>query len=224
MPGKKLKYMFGKFLISLADFIESSKTQKTLDQETFQKELNAFMQNYQGDAKDKEKFQFELNQYLKDKGYFFDRVEVNFSDKGKKSAETRLPKRITKISEDLNFYAKGLDIFTDTTEMIPGLICYTIEKIGPTDKVPYVRYRPVPRVITQVHDSGVNGGTIFFSYNHTFLKSMDFYSEKTGKVFSDETVIYSPLTEQQANYICKLLNTQSRLYYQKMSKQKQKTK
>ena len=75
----------------------------------------------------------------------------------------------------------------------------------------------MPRVITQIHDSGVNGGTIFFSYNHKFIKADQIAD--TYKVVSEDEIIYSPLTEQQADYICRLLNTQSRKIYQQKMKQ-----
>lgn len=217
MPGKTLKNKFGDFLILLADWLEPKKQNKKLTPQIFQQEMGEFVKTHTVDVNDIGKLQAQIKQYFADKGYSLDGHDLDVRPM-EQMKNIKLPSNITKITEDLNDYTKGINIFTDTTEMIPGLVCYTIEKIEPTDKIPYVRYRPVARVITQVHDSGVNGGTIFFSYNHNFVKSMDFNGWKTGKVFAEESVIYSPLTEQQANYICKLLNIQSRMFYHNQMK------
>ena len=120
-------------------------------------------------------------------------------------------KKVRKVTEDLNDNVTELSVFLDTTKMMPGLVCYVIEKIAPTQKKPYVTYRPTPRVITSVHDSGVNGGTIFFTYNHKISKNQSF--DGSYSVVSEDEVIYSPLTKEHADYICRLLNIQSRQVY-----------
>jgi len=146
---------------------------------------------------------------------------VNYENKEKPVEVKKLPKNIQKISEDLNDCIEGIEIFLHTTDMTPGLICYTIEKIAPNDKKPYVTYRPTPRVITQVHENGANGGTIILTYSHKFVKSVDFNGGKTGKVDSEVEALYTPLTKEHALYVCKILNVQSRLYYMQQIKKQQ---
>ena len=220
MPEKSLKNIIGNILIATSNWLRPSK--KQLESQSLQKELEEFMKNGDVDVGNPEKLRKDFKKYLKDKGYAFDEenMHVQYVDNSAQEqiSNFKLPKRIYKISEDLNKYTKGLDIFMDTTEMIPGLICYTIEEIAPTERNPFVRYKPVPRVITQIHDSGVNGGTIFFSYSYKFLSSTVLGNKKSGKFVSESEVIYSPLTEQQAKYICKLLNVQSRLFYEKQKR------
>ena len=228
---KKLKRKCGKVLISLADLISPSKKKKTLTQQDFQKELNNFMEIYRANvgasAFDAEEFQEGFTKYLKGKGYSLEgmnvQVKPKFGDEDEADDKLPEPKNIKEISEDLNKYVGDIEMVVDTTKMAPGLVCYTIEKIEPTNKLPYVRYKPVPRVITQIHDSGVNGGTIFFAYDHKFVSAANFSGKQSGQVISENEVIYSPLTKEHAIFICKLLNVQSRLFYQKMLK-KQNTK
>ena len=195
---------------------------KVLNQAMLEKEIQEFAKtkgyNLNDATFDLDKFQEELAQYLRNKNYSFERLNasINSENSDKKVGAALLPKRIYTISEDLNDCVKKLMVFADTTNMMPGLICYTIEKIE-QKKLPYITYRPTARVITQIHDSGVNGGTIFFSYKHRFSK-LDQFKDIYGVVSEDE-VIYSPLTKEQAEYICKLLNTQSRLLYQQKMKE-----
>lgn len=222
---KKLDSAFGKILISLANLISPSKNKKTLTQEAFQKELDLFTEIYKTNAGasafDVEEFQKGFTKYLKDKGYSLEGMNVHVKRKMEEDIDDLLPepKNIKEISEDFNKCLSNIEMVVDTTKMAPGLICYTIEKIEPTNKLPYVRYKPVPRVITQIHDSGVNGGTIFFAYDHKFVSAANFSGKQSGQVISEYEVIYSPLTKEHAIYICKLLNVQSRLFYQKMLKQ-----
>lgn len=201
---------------------------KVLDQPTIEKELSEFVEINGYDANDPnfdiEKFQNEFIEFLKAKNYDFAGVEASLIPS--QSAEIggggvlQALKKIHRVSENLNDLTKDLSVFVDTTKMLPGLVCYVIEKIAPTKKKPYVTYRPVPRVITQVHDSGVNGGTIFFSYNHKILTSQNLNG--MSYVVAEDEVIYSPLTKEHADYICALLNIQSKQVYTKYLKEKAK--
>ena len=123
---------------------------------------------------------------------------------------------ITKLSEELNDVAWGFSFYADTTKLLPGVIVYVVGKRPPTKDKPYVTYKPEPRVITSIHDSGVNGGTVFFTYSHEIVKPQSITkSDKDFQVISEEDVVYSPLTKGHAEYICKLLNLQSKRLYEK---------
>lgn len=124
--------------------------------------------------------------------------------------------KVTKISEELNNCSWDFNIYADTTKLLPGFIVYVIGKRTPNKEIPYITYKPEPRVITSIHDSGVNGGTVFFTYSHQVVKPQSITKgEKDFQVVSDEDVIYSPLTKGHAEYICKLLNLQSKRLYEK---------
>ena len=126
--------------------------------------------------------------------------------------------KVTKLTEDLNNapWAWNFAMYIDTTKLAPGVIVYVIGKRQPTDKKPYVTYKPEPRVVSSIHDSGVNGGTVFFTYTHKIENPQSITkSEKDFNIVSDEDVIYSPLTKDHAEYICKLLNLQSKRLYEK---------
>lgn len=126
--------------------------------------------------------------------------------------------KVTKLSEDLNDapWAWNFSMYIDTTKLCPGVIVYVIGKRPPTDEKPYVTYKPEPRVVSSIHDSGVNGGTVFFTYTHQIEKPQSITKgEKDFKVVSEEDVIYSPLTKGHAEYICKLFNLQSKRLYDK---------
>ncbi|MBR3148162.1 MAG: hypothetical protein IKF41_02335 [Alphaproteobacteria bacterium] len=230
MPKINLKAKFRKILFSLADFIAPAEAKKELTRELMQKEVDAFIKasGINGKSPDfnPEKFQSDFTKYLKSKNYSVDDLDLQVMratpEMMPQPDKMPEPKNIKKVSQDLNKYTKAVNVFVNTTEMMPGLVCYVIEKIEPTDKTPFVRYKPSPCVITQIHDNGVNGGTIFFSYEHKLISEANF-SNKQSKVVSESKVIYSPLTKEHAIYICKLLNAQSRLFYQKAIKQ-QKTK
>ena len=135
--------------------------------------------------------------------------------------------KITKISEDLNNLRWDFTLYTDTTKLLPGFIVYIIGKREPTKDKPYVTYKPEPRVIASIHDSGVNGGTVFFTYSHEVIKPQSITkSDKDFQIISEDDVIYSPLTKGHAEYICRLLNLQSKRLYEKnllkiLDKQKQ---
>lgn len=121
-----------------------------------------------------------------------------------------------KISEKINDMLDNIDMYIDTTKLAPGLVIYTITQQKPTEQRPWTVYKYEPRVITSIHDSGVNGGTVFFTYSHQFVNHLSFYGKKNKddfKVVSNEESIYSPLTREHAQLICAELNTQSRSLY-----------
>ncbi len=137
--------------------------------------------------------------------------------------------KITKLSEELNEIVWRIPVYTDTTKLLPGYIVYIIGKRKPTKEKPYVTYKPEPRVISYIHDNGVNGGTTFFTFSHRIEKSQSITKDETDfQVVSEEDVIYSPHTKFMAEYICKLYNLQSkRLYVKellKLANQNQKIK
>ena len=129
------------------------------------------------------------------------------------------PKRITKLSERLNDWQWDFEMYTDTTQLVPGLVIYVIDTIAPTDKRPYVTYRPSPRVIAEIRDSGVNNGTSFFVYNHNVVQKPEFKTLHKFNVVSELEIVYSPLTKGHAAYLCKLFNFQSRKTYLEYAKQ-----
>ena len=98
--------------------------------------------------------------------------------------------------------------------------------MAPTRTKPFVTYRPSPRIITQIHDNGVKGGTIFLTYEHKFVQHMNFNNTEKGygQVISETEVLYSPLTKEQADYICNLLNAQSKILYKQKMKEIVKAK
>ncbi len=234
MPETKdLKSRWKDVLVALKYLFKPSNAtnnapKKILDQETVEKELEEFakIKGYSAEDPnfDLDKFQAEFTQYLKDKNYTFKAIDTSLipvENLNDGNVLTSL-KNVRKITEDLNDNVTELSVFLDTTKMMPGLVCYVVEKIAPTQKKPYVTYRPTPRVITSIHDNGVNGGTIFFTYNHKLSKSQNF--EGVYSVVSEEEAIYSPLTKEHADYICKLLNIQSKQVYIKHMKELAKQK
>ena len=233
MPMKNLKHKFSEFLIALGNSLKSSNGKKQLDPQSFQKEIKEFVDtsgvNIHDPDIDLDKFQDDFKQYLESKNYECENItleaqHMNLAANPEKSEKLKLPGSIDKISEDLNIYTNGMDVFVDTTSMTPGLVCYTIKKIAPTSKKPYVTYKPEPRVITQVHDNGVNGGTIFLTCAHKVVKSADFNGRKDTIVVSEDEALYTPLTKEQAIYVCKILNAQSRIFYTQQMKRQQRTK
>ena len=123
---------------------------------------------------------------------------------------------VTKLSEELNNSDWDFPVYVDTTKLLPGFIVYVIGKRPPTEGKPYITYKPEPRVVSSIHDSGVNGGTVFFTYSHRIEKAQSITKgEKDFQVTAEEDVIYSPLTKAHAEYICRLLNLQSKRLYEK---------
>ncbi len=134
--------------------------------------------------------------------------------------------KVTKLSEELNDSRWNFPIYTDTTKLLPGFIVYVVGKRAPTAEKPYVTYKPEPRVVSSIHDSGVNGGTVFFTYTHQVVKQMSFNNknEPEFEIVSEEDVINSPLTKGHAEYICNLLNLQSKRLYEKQLAKMNKTR
>ena len=123
---------------------------------------------------------------------------------------------ITKISEDLNEVQWNFPLYIDTTKLFPGYVLYVVSKQEPTKETPYVTYKPEPRVVVSIHDSGVNGGTTFLTYSHMVVNSQSLIKDsKDFQVVACDDVIYSPLTKEHAKYICTLLNLQSKHLYEK---------
>lgn len=124
--------------------------------------------------------------------------------------------KVTKLSEELNDAAWNFPVYADTTKLLPGYIVYIIGQRQPTKEKPYVTYKPEPRVVSSIHDSGVNGGTTFFTFSHRIEKPQSITKSETDfQIVSEEDIIYSPLTKAHAEYICKLLNLQSKRLYEK---------
>lgn len=126
--------------------------------------------------------------------------------------------KVTKLSEDINEapWAWNFTLYNDTTQLVPGMIVYVVGKRAPTAEKPYITYKPEPRVISSIHDSGVNGGTVFFTYSHRIEKPQSYTRGNLDfTVVSDEQEILSPLTYKHAEFICRLLNLQSKRLYDK---------
>ena len=201
---------------------------KILDQETIQKEWEEFAKSRGYDDSDSSKLDVDLAelqadfvQYLKAKGYSSaDKIAkvsyVNSMGRMRHAKKFNMSKKIPYISERLNYNIGEITMFVDTRKIDPGLVCYTIEKIEPTASRPWVKYVPSARIIAQIHDSGVNGGTMFLSYKHKVVRTGQF--ENAPQIVSEDDVFYSPLTKEHALYVCKLLNVQSKNEYIKEMK------
>ena len=75
------------------------------------------------------------------------------------------------LSEDSeNEALNNIPVYLDTRSLTPGMVVYTVVPTPPTNEVPYTVYHIEPRIIAQIHDSGVNGGTIFITYSHYVSK------------------------------------------------------
>lgn len=138
-------------------------------------------------------------------------------DQNQEKPKQEKRKVIKKLSEDLNDELGGFAYYRDTSYLIPGLVVYVVEKVEPNKNTPWVTYRPEPRVIVNIHDNGVNNGTIFWTYSHQVVAAPNFDRDKTQVVSVEET-IFSPLTKKHAEYICKLLNADSKYTYIKSKK------
>ncbi len=205
----------------LTDAIIESEMQK------FIKEKNYTVEKMNNDMA---AFQVDFIEYLEKKDYNledYEGMEIAAEDALTQEAERanqkiKLP-AIRSISEKLN-KNWGFNIFSDTTVILPGLVVYVVDKIEPTEKIPYTTYKPAPRIIVSVHNNGVNGGTVFITYEHKLNREMNF--QQHYKLVSEYEVIYSPLTKTHAEYICRLLNFQSKQAYNKamikLQKQKQR--
>ena len=206
------------------------KPKTPLDQATVEKELAEFIKvngyNTNDPNFDIKQFQTGFIQYLKDKNYSFEGIEARLVDPDSLNPATGsdIPKNIRKISEDLNKYVFKWPIYPDTTEIRPGMVVYVIDQIQPTPKKPWVTYVSNPTIITQIHDNGVNGGTVFLTYDHKFVRTMDFGETQPFKVVSEDRAIYTPYTKEVGDGVCAFLNAQSRILYRQKMKELMKKK
>lgn len=155
----------------------------------------------------------DLNNEINDEG---DSQDI-LNQKDKKTVKL---KPIRKISEKINHDEdrwQSFNIFLDTRDIAPGMIVYVIEKIEPNEKIPYVTYTPSERIITEVQDNGVGNGTVFLSYAPKVASVSTYYTPQHNapQIISEHDVIYSPLTKAHAEFVCKLLNLQSKTLYKK---------
>ncbi|MBQ0013352.1 MAG: hypothetical protein KBS86_02160 [Proteobacteria bacterium] len=116
----------------------------------------------------------------------------------------------------------NLAVFVDTRNLMPGMVVYTVVPTPPTNKIPYVVYNIEPRIITQIHDSGVNGGTIFITYTHYVSNAVG--NDKQIQIKCEEETLYSPLTKEHAEYVAKKLTEQSKALYMKYCEQNQQSR
>lgn len=130
------------------------------------------------------------------------------------------PKEISKEEQDRLDNEKELNslmIFSDSSQLIPGYVVYIIEEIKPNKDKPYSTFRPVPRVITQIiNSSDSKNGSVFLSYKPIIQKDPAFNDNIMVK--AEEDSFYTPLTKEQATYVCKILNEQMKHYYEKKVK------
>lgn len=172
---------------------------------------------------DSDTLESEFRDFLEQKGYDVSALleMVQDVDVNDGSYTPVKQKPIRRISEKLNEREWNFEIYTDTRRILVGFVVYIIEQIAPTEKIPYVTYKPAPRIITEIQDNGVNNGTVFFTYSHKITAPAPTYnSDKhdSAKIVSEPEVIYSPLTKAHAEYVCKLLNLQSKQEYMKSIK------
>lgn len=179
-----------------------------------------------------EAIQQEFINFLKDKGYDTNKVVASDAKELKPTPYKR--KKITKISEELNYIVENeIIVYADTTQIVPGHIVYGIKRI---ESKPYDKFKPVARCVTGIHDNGVNNGQFFLTYKYDFVRNPDFKGykpngktkEKEYKVVAREEEFFSPLTKEQAVYMCDILNFQSKQAYlegmKKIIKNANKTK
>ena len=138
-------------------------------------------------------------------------------------------KPIRKVSEKLNDDTDrwaSFTVYVDTRQIKPGAVVYVIEKVEPNEKTPYVTYKPAERIVTEVQDNGVNNGTVFLTYSPKIASVSTYYTPQHNapQVISEHDVIYSPLTKAHAEFVCKLLNVQSKALYKKYVRQIEKQK
>ncbi len=167
----------------------------------------------------------EFEEFLEEKGYNLD-AKIDMEQDLDTNDAAYVPvkrKPIRKISEELNERAWDFDIYADTRRIMPGMVVYVVEHIAPTEKIPYVTYRPSARIITEVQDNGVNNGTVFLTYCPKVVSVPTYHSAQHSEpqIISEHEVIYSPLLKDHAKYICKLLNLQSKQMYREYVKKNQ---
>lgn len=97
--------------------------------------------------------------------------------------------------------------------IVPGTSVYTIEQVPPTQKRPYVTYKPAMRIVTAVQGDGTGEVALVLAYNPKFEIADNLFDKKKYCVKAQEEVIYSPLRFVHAKCICAELNAQSRQCY-----------
>lgn len=105
----------------------------------------------------------------------------------------------------------NMPVYSDTRNIMPGMIVYTIAPYAVTPEIPYTTFGIEPRIITQIHDSGVNGGTLFLTYKYEISPIIGDKTKFQLKAIDD--ILYSPLTKEHAEYIAKKLNEQAKQKY-----------
>ena len=114
--------------------------------------------------------QKEFLGFLEEKGYDINGMSASNAEPQKIKPYKR--RKFKKISEDMNdIVMTEFAVYTDTTQIVPGFVVYGIEKVS---SKPYDKFKPVPRVVTGIHDNGVNNGQFFLTYRHDFVKNPDF--------------------------------------------------
>lgn len=156
-----------------------------------------------------------------------DDVNDSQDEQNQKNEKPVKLKPIRTISEAINTDKdrwESFNVFSDTRDISPGMVVYVIEKIEPNEKVPYVTYKPSERIITEVQDNGVNNGTVFLTYTPKITSVATYCKPQHNapQIISESDVIYSPLTKAHAEFVCKLLNLQSKKLYKKCVRQIEK--
>ncbi len=116
----------------------------------------------------------------------------------------------------------NISVYIDTRSLMPGMVVYTVVPTPPTNKIPYTVYHVEPRIITQIHDSGVNGGTIFITYTHHVSSTVG--NSKQIQIQCEEETLYSPLTKEHAEYVANKLTEQSKTLYLQCCEQNQQSR
>ena len=170
---------------------------------------------------DPETIGVEFEEFLKEKGYDLSiKTETRYEADEPDGVDDRrkIKRKIRRISEELNDDVFDDLMYTDTTKLVPGMVVYVIEEY---DTKPVVTYKPAARIIDSIHNNGVNNGTVFMTRVPKFINNPDFkgFSSKNKEheylVTSEEEIIYSPLTKEQADRMCSLYNFQFKEAYKK---------
>lgn len=125
----------------------------------------------------------------------------------------RFKKPVEKIDESAEIdQLSELSVFLDTRALTPGMTVYVVVPFQPNEKIPYAFYIAEPRIITQMYDNGVNGGTTFGSFRPYVSSKIGNCNEIT--VCTKEESFNTPYTKEQAEFIAKTLTEQSRAVYE----------
>ena len=171
-----------------------------------------------------------LAEFLMVNGYLPDDPDVDTDDEIKEEAMDKAipdsvtlkePKKIKKLSENLNKYDVNR---WDLNMLRPGDIVYTIVKISPTVKIPWVRYKPELRVLTAVDGRiGRESGFVTYAHKVTGELGVNYHNaKKSVKVISEEEFITRPYTREEAMMLCKRLNLDAKDTYKKYQQQENK--